>query len=331
MFIQDGVFLVNKRAGRTSNQELTALKKRLNVKKMGHAGTLDKFASGLMVIATGKYTKLLDIFLKFPKWYFFEVDFTKITETLDPEGETVESFAGELSRNQVADLLPAFQGKIHQTPPLYSALKVHGRRLSDCARLQAKGVVVSIPEIASREIEIYRLRLYPKSVSQFVVHCSSGTYVRSLARDIGQRAGMGGTTIRLCRTRIGSWHYKRGVRSEDVGSDPQSLEIARLGAADFRKLGCTATIDNSNRSLLTQGRVPQIEGLQNIQSGGLLPLLFVFDTDQRLVAFSWLQDMEKEQRSAAIDQNRMNRRILQKSNCQNIDLSRLFTKWKILI
>ena len=142
------LFLINKKSGVTSFKEVSRVRRKLNIKKAGHAGTLDQFASGLLLILTGRYTRLVEYFTGFDKVYRATFEFGKETDTFDPEGAvTAESAVPLLS--DIESVLPAFSGKIFQQPPLYSAVHVNGER---AYRLAMKGERVEIP---AREIEIF--------------------------------------------------------------------------------------------------------------------------------------------------------------------------------
>jgi len=186
---QDGVLLVDKPAGLTSAGVIRVLKHRFKPKKIGHGGTLDPFATGLLVVLIGKATKLSSLFLEGDKSYSGIIRLGLATDTEDITGSPVETdenvsekFRPERWRELQARVKENFIGELEQVPPRYSALKVDGKRSYELAR---KGLEFEHP---SRRIEITELRLEFKNPSalEFFVRCSKGTYVRSLARDIGK-------------------------------------------------------------------------------------------------------------------------------------------------
>lgn len=207
-----GILLVDKPAGITSFDCIRRLRKQLGVKKIGHAGTLDPMATGLMIFLVGSSTKLATSFLKHDKSYDAEITLGFNSSTGDKEGDltAISEKAPDLSG--VEAILPKFTGLIKQTPPAYSAIKIDGKAAYKRAR---SGEKVEIPE---REVTIYSLNLgsyeYPKlNVS---THVSSGTYIRTLAEDIGKSLGTGAYLSNLRRTTIGDYTIEQAKPLEDV-------------------------------------------------------------------------------------------------------------------
>ena len=194
----------------TSFEALYPIKRENRGRKIGHAGTLDRFASGLMVVLIGGATKLNPVFSSFDKEYIASITFGKETDTLDPEGATI----GEApcpSLEALESVLPSFLGRQMQRPPVYSAIHVNGRRAYQEAR---KGNEIEMPE---REVEISSLELLSFDGSRAVIRASvsKGTYIRSLARDIAIRAGSRGYLDSLRRLRIGPWTLSDAALSTD--------------------------------------------------------------------------------------------------------------------
>jgi tRNA pseudouridine55 synthase len=192
----NGLVLLDKEPGRTSFQALYPVK-RLYGNSVGHTGTLDSFAEGLLVVLVGKFTKFNPLFTAFDKVY--EADFTFGTETatLDPEGEVV--FSGTPPHEALLSLANRFVGPLMQVPPDYSAVHVQGRRASDRVR---DGQVLDLPP---RPVTVYSLDIlaWNSPVLTVRIHCSKGTYVRSIARDWGRASGHGAHVTRLRRLRVG--------------------------------------------------------------------------------------------------------------------------------
>ncbi len=198
----NGLLLLDKPLGRTSNSALQAVKALLNAAKAGHTGTLDPLATGLLPICLGSATRLAPFLLNHNKRYRTTVRLGRCTTTGDHEGETVsERPVPELNRALIESVLAQFRGEISQIPPLYSALKQDGRRLYELAR---EGIEVERP---ARTITIHQLTLtgYTDCTLELDVCCSKGTYIRSLAEDIGNALGCGGFVDRLKRTEVGNF------------------------------------------------------------------------------------------------------------------------------
>lgn len=197
------ILLIDKSAGMTSFDVIRQLRRKLNIRKMGHAGTLDPAATGLLIVATEHDTKKLSEFLKFDKEYEGEIEFGKVSDTYDGAGKIAEvSFQGTIDRQTVEAALKDFEGKIWQMPPRFSAKKIKGVPAYKLAR-QGKLVELKARQVTISKIEILAYR-WP--ILKIRVTCSSGTYLRSLAHDLGQKLGCGGYLKSLRRTRVG--HFR---------------------------------------------------------------------------------------------------------------------------
>ena len=196
----NGILLLNKPAGLTSNAALQAVKKLYCARKAGHTGSLDPLATGLLPICFGEATKISGFLLDADKHYIVTCRFGERTTTGDAEGELVEQRPTDgLNEKQLNKALAAFTGDIEQVPPMYSALKHKGERLYQLAR---KGVEV---ERAPRELTIHVIELldFTAPAATIRVHCSKGTYVRTLVEDIGEMLGCGAHVTALRRTGVG--------------------------------------------------------------------------------------------------------------------------------
>jgi len=196
----NGWLVIDKPEGMTSTQVSGMVRRLLNARKSGHVGTLDPFASGILPIALGEATKLIDFLPDETKEYEFTVQWGAETDSADREGEVIRQSEKIPQPEEIAEVLPQFVGKIRQVPPAYSAIKINGKRAYDLAR---KGETVEIPE---REIEIFELEYLGNPAEQqssFRVCCSKGTYVRSLGRDIARKLNSAGYLCRLRRVRSG--------------------------------------------------------------------------------------------------------------------------------
>ena len=203
---EDSVLLIDKPAGITSFGVVARVRRRLSEKlgkkaKVGHTGTLDPFATGLMIIVTGKECRNAMLYSKLDKEYEATIRLGVTSTTGDPEGELTVVSDTQPSREAIEAVLDQFRGEITQHPPMFSAIKINGRRAYDLAR---KGEVVEIPE---RQVTIHALELldYTYPDIRIRVHVSSGTYIRSLAEDIGEALGTGAYCTTLRRTKVGEW------------------------------------------------------------------------------------------------------------------------------
>ena len=224
----DGVLLLDKPAGMTSNAALQKAKWLLAAAKAGHTGTLDPMASGLLPLCFGEATKFAGELLHADKGYSAAVRLGVRTETADAEGAVLETRPVAVTREQLDAVLARFRGKISQLPPMHSALKHEGRPLYEYAR---KGVEIAR---APREVEIFSLNLreYGGDRFSFDVECSKGTYVRTLAQDIGEALGCGGHLIALRRFRIGNLRLEDAVTLEALEGLPPASRAALLQPAD---------------------------------------------------------------------------------------------------
>jgi len=213
-----GLLLLNKQPGVTSFGALAEVKRAFNTGKVGHTGTLDKFAGGLLVVLCGKALKLAPWFSRCDKQYLANIRFGVETDTLDPEGSPIAEAAAP-SREAVEQILNQFTGEIMQEPPAYSAIHVNGKRASALAR---NG---EAPVMKKRPIHIYRLELrsWDPPCADIFVHCSSGTYIRSLARDIALAAGSRAHLAGLLRTRIADFRLEDACPGESADSLISSL------------------------------------------------------------------------------------------------------------
>ena len=214
-----GVVVVDKPAGRTSHETVTEVRKALGVSKAGHTGTLDPLATGVLPVCLNEATKLVQFFSADWKEYRATLLLGVETDTLDTEGKVTARFEPKVGEADIAEVLKGFVGRVVQTPPLISAVKIHGRPLYAWTR---RGVAVEpeprIVEIASLEIERFDL---PRVT--FRVRCSKGTYVRSLCADAGRLLGCGGCLAELRRTRSGNFDEAKALSLKTVG------EVGRQG------------------------------------------------------------------------------------------------------
>jgi tRNA pseudouridine55 synthase len=216
------LLLVNKPQRWTSFDVVAKLRNILKIKKIGHSGTLDPLATGLLIIATGKYTKLLNELQNYDKEYVATFCFGATTPSYDAEFEpdfcnSTDAITVEVVKSAFLN----FEGEIEQTPPPFSAVKIDGKKAYQLARQQKE------VKLAPRKVTIYSLKLTsflnPQNV-QAIVHCSKGTYIRSLAHDLGQLLKVGAYLKSLQRTRIGNFNIANAWELADIIQMVKSLE-----------------------------------------------------------------------------------------------------------
>lgn len=225
------IFLFDKDENITSFSSLGKFKKEYRGEKVGHAGTLDKFASGLMICMIGGATKLNPIFSSFDKSYRAELLFGSETDTLDREGVVVKESDTIPTYEEIKSILPSFIGKQKQVPPLYSAIHVNGERAYIEAR---KNHEVDLPE---RDIEIYDINLVSYNDKKAIIDCSvsKGTYIRSLARDISYRLNTCGHLVNLRRTQVGPFSLSDVGRSNRELLDKTGLFSTYCVSSKYKK------------------------------------------------------------------------------------------------
>ena len=208
----DGVILINKPMGITSHDVVGRIRRLYGTRKVGHTGTLDPMATGVMAVLIGRATKASDFILAEDKKYIAGLTLGLRTDTLDTTGSVISSSNNIPTQEQFMNCLEKFRGRILQIPPMYSALKVDGKKLCDLAR---QGIEV---ERKGREIEIYSLEAERVSHKEYKleVYCSKGTYIRTLCDDIGNALGCGGVMNSLERTASGSFKLEDCHTLEEI-------------------------------------------------------------------------------------------------------------------
>lgn len=226
--IVDGVLLLDKPVGVSSNAALQRARRALNAAKAGHTGTLDPLASGLLPLCFGDATKFAQALLDAPKRYTATIRFGVTTATGDAEGEVLETRPVDLTAAQIEAALPAFRGAIEQVPPAFAALKYQGRNYYEYARAG-----VAIPRVA-RSVEIHALALVAWNAPDAVVDvaCSKGTYVRVLAEDLGAALGPGAHLAALRRTMTAGFAIEDALALDAFEALPPQARRARLLAVD---------------------------------------------------------------------------------------------------
>jgi len=245
------ILLIDKPSGITSFSALGPIK-RIVDKKVGHAGTLDKFAHGLIIALTGKFTKLNTLFSSLDKTYIATFEFGKQTDTLDPEGEVIAT-SGMPKLSQLEEAIAHhFIGEIEQVPPIYSAIHVNGKRSYALARSNQEVV------LTSRPVTIYDLSIitWDEPFLTVKIHCSKGTYVRSLARDIALAVNCRAYVTELERTAIGPFSVKDAISTKE---SELLCVMAQKGREYLSLLPHIGTIVVNDKALipLTHGNLPK--------------------------------------------------------------------------
>jgi tRNA pseudouridine55 synthase len=221
----DGVLLIDKPRGITSHDAVDAVRRALRTRKVGHAGTLDPMATGLLVIGVGRATRLLRFLGEFPKTYRGAGLLGVETDTLDGDGAIVREGPVSVTERQLKEAMARFVGSIEQRPPAYSAVKVAGQKLYRAAR---QGIAVEAPP-RRVTVERFDLRAFHSPRFDVEVRCSSGTFVRSLVADVGAALGCGAHLVELRRTAVGPFMVDQARPPEDPGPLlPASTAVAHL-------------------------------------------------------------------------------------------------------
>lgn len=213
--------LVDKPKGLTSNDVVNEIRRVYHLKKVGHAGTLDPLATGLLVVGLGKATRLFE-YLKSNKTYVAEITLGATSETLDSEGPIVKNDKyAEKGIREVKDALETFKGKQEQIPPVHSAIKINGQAAYKRTRNNEK------LEMKSRQVEFFQIELldYKDDVVKIQVEVSAGTYIRSLARDIGEKLGTGAYMSNLQRIKSGDFDISNAMSLEDIQQEKEPTKL----------------------------------------------------------------------------------------------------------
>jgi len=211
-----GILIINKPAGPTSHDIVDKIRRITKVKKVGHAGTLDPFAKGVLIILINKATKAQQKFMILHKTYTAIIFLGAVSNTYDKTGNiSVLNNTPPIKRNAIKKILKNFTGEIKQIPPAFSAIKINGKRAYELAR---KGIKL---KLKPRKIKIYNIKLlkYNWPYLEIKIKCSKGTYIRSLANDIGKKLGCGAYLKELTRNKIGKFNLKKAINLDKITKD----------------------------------------------------------------------------------------------------------------
>jgi len=209
----DGIFNIYKEKGFTSHDVVAIVRRTIHMKKVGHTGTLDPDAEGVLPVCVGKATKLSDVIMDGRKSYRAMLRLGITTTTEDASGEVLETKEVDFNEDRIREVVASFIGKLEQVPPMYSAVKVNGKKLYELAR-EGKEI-----ERKSRTIEVYDIRIrqfLPPDRVEIDVDCSKGTYIRTLCADIGKALGCGGHMAELLRTGTGAFSLENAIKLDEL-------------------------------------------------------------------------------------------------------------------
>lgn len=239
-----GFLNIYKPVGMTSHDVVSVLRRVTKIKQIGHTGTLDPFAEGVLPICIGKATRLIE-YLQDDKEYLATVQFGAATNTFDLDGEKVFTSDKKVSLDDIKEGLKSFEGEILQFPPIFSAIKVNGKKLYEYARkgeeveIQPRKVVIENIELKNFDEELQQ--------AQILLKCSKGTYIRSIANDLGKNLGCGGYLIKLIRTQAGKFRVENSVQLD--GIDVESNLINPLDILNLPKIA----VDNDDLARIKNG------------------------------------------------------------------------------
>lgn len=221
----NGVINVYKEKGYTSHDVVAIVRKTLNIKKVGHTGTLDPDAEGVLPVCIGQATKLADYIMAERKSYTAEITFGAETTTQDASGDIIKEYEYTFDENRLREVIDTFKGEQTQVPPMYSAIKINGKKLYEIAR---EGREI---ERKAREITVYDIRIAeinPPNKAIIEIDCSKGTYIRSLCSDIGNKLGWGAFMSSLTRTASGKFKLNEAVKLDELKNAAERGEAEKF-------------------------------------------------------------------------------------------------------
>lgn len=269
----NGILVINKEIGYTSRDVVNIVSKELNTKKVGHTGTLDPMASGVLVLCIGQALKVVELLTNHDKEYVAGITLGIATDTLDMEGKVIKKETPNLSSKQILETVKSFKGEYIQEVPKYSALKVNGKKLYDYAR---KNIDVVLPK---RKVTINNINImddieYSGNTIRFKIKCSvsKGTYIRSLVRDIGDKLGVPAVMNSLIRTKQGIFKLEDAISIEDIRNGKFKLIDITNAFPDIEKI----VVDDNMAFKIKNGVILDKFFDDN--------LAFIFDKNNKLIA-----------------------------------------------
>lgn len=301
----NGILNINKPAGITSAQVVSQIKKSLKIDKVGHAGTLDPFATGVLLIGLGKATKITQYLTALKKEYAGSMVLGIDTDTYDLEGKILKIRKDQsiiIKRSDIEKVFSEYQGEIFQKPPMFSAIKQNGLRLYQLAR---KGIFI---ERKPRKVKIYNLSMLdvkkpPYAEVKFKVQCSKGTYIRSLCHDIGNNLGCGAYVSKLIRTKIGNYSLEQSIELSYFLSLSRNHQNAFISGIDRSLYFLNKIILKNDDNLIKRvlnGRNITINDITIIKNNNLedFPDKFsVYSNDGDFLAIAHILKNEQQQKN----------------------------------
>lgn len=257
----DGILVINKPKGITSRDVVNKVCKLFNTKKVGHTGTLDPIATGVLILCVGKATKLVEVLTSNDKEYIAEVKLGILTDTLDTDGNILKEEKCNITEKQLNEVLNSFKKEYEQTVPIYSAVKINGKKLYEYARNNEE---INLP---SRKVEIKEINLleFKEDSYKFRVLVSKGTYIRSLIKDINDKLGIIGSMSNLTRTNQGKFDINESYSIEDI----ENKNFKLLSITDVLKDKNCVTIDDNLFNVIKNGTL-----IDNVYSSNIITFIY---------------------------------------------------------
>jgi tRNA pseudouridine55 synthase len=275
----NGVIVVNKSEGLTSRDVVNILNQKLHTKAIGHIGTLDPLATGVLVCLVGKYTKLSNILINHDKEYIASFKLGVLTDTLDITGTVLKEEDYSINENELKNALQSFIGEYQQEVPKYSAVKVNGKKLYEYAR-QGKNVILPKKKVIIYSLELLDIK---DNIITIKTKVSKGTYIRSLIRDIGEKLNTYGTMTALKRTTLGNFTIKDAYSLEDIENDNFKLktledildiETVAINDQDLFKIKNGQVLNiQTDKLILFKYQGNEISLYQPFENGKIKPLI----------------------------------------------------------
>lgn len=279
----DGIFNIYKEKGFTSHDVVAIVRRTIHMKKVGHTGTLDPDAEGVLPVCVGKATKLSDVIMDGRKSYRAMLRLGITTTTEDASGEVLETKEVDFNEDRIREVVASFIGKLEQVPPMYSAVKVNGKKLYELAR-EGKEI-----ERKSRTIEVYDIRIrqfLPPDRVEFDVDCSKGTYIRTLCSDIGKALGCGGHMAELLRTATGAFSLENAIKLDELKAlaEAEKAEEALLTMEDaLVDFPVVKVAEKSTKLLYNGGKIQERFFTEKPASLQIGEIVTVYDHENNLV------------------------------------------------
>lgn len=281
----NGIINVYKERGYTSHDVVAKVRGILRERRVGHTGTLDPEAEGVLPICIGPATKVVPYLTDADKCYEAEVILGATTTTEDATGEILETRPVNVTKEQVEEVVKSFIGEYEQIPPMYSAIKVNGVRLYELAR---KGIVVERPK---RQVTIYDCEIIEtlhEKCFKIRVHCSKGTYIRTLCTDIGEKLGCGAHMGTLLRTKVGHYELKNSLKLAELEAVKQQIGEHIEGLEEIFKDLPKCTIKSSLEKLLYNGNALRLHAVEQFKESYKKDFVRIYDTKGRFIAlYKW--------------------------------------------